>query len=211
MRHDEGLVAGTIYLTDDPSQSSRFLSRRDNGLTATGVSPDGAEGPGSYGLNRNVETTVLVGQDGKVTSNFALVQSSVTDAPKVITAITELMGGRVPSPQEIEFLSLNQYAAEKFRADGAAPKDPALRRRICDVLRAMNEPEALEAAAKSVNDYVAGDAKRQSELGEAARVLLHSRYKGTAAIVGESPAGKRMHDWAERFGAAKDPTSAEKR
>ena len=53
-----------------------------------GVSVDGAEGPGAWGLNREVAMTVVVGKDGKATANFALVQPSVqSDGPKIFAAM----------------------------------------------------------------------------------------------------------------------------
>ena len=48
-----------------------------------GISVDGEEGPGSYGLNRNVELTFVLAKENKVVANFAFVQSSVTDAPVI--------------------------------------------------------------------------------------------------------------------------------
>jgi len=45
----------------------------------TGISPDGEEGPGSYGLNRKMTLTILVANKGKVTANFALVQRTLRE------------------------------------------------------------------------------------------------------------------------------------
>ena len=51
-----------------------------------GISPDGREGPGSYGLNRNVAQTVLIAKDGKVLHNFAFTQPMVYADPHVLSA-----------------------------------------------------------------------------------------------------------------------------
>ena len=64
-----------------------------------GVSVDGLEGPGSYGLNRNVTLTVLVGKAGRVRANFALVQPSDADGPAAFWVLKLLLAGsRKPCP-----------------------------------------------------------------------------------------------------------------
>ena len=67
-----------------------------------GISVDGKEGPGAYGLNRNVTLTVLVGKDNVVTANFALIQPSIpADAPKILAEVVKLIGGQVPGLDEL--------------------------------------------------------------------------------------------------------------
>ena len=83
-----------------------------------GISIDGAEGPGSYGLNRNVNVTVLVGKDGRVTANFALIQPSELDATKILGEVVKLVGGTAPTTAESIFLSMptRRPAAAKWIA-----------------------------------------------------------------------------------------------
>lgn len=67
------------------------------------LSPDGLEGPGSYGLNKKCLLTILVGKGGKTTASFALVQPGIADAPKVLKAIAEAIGDpNPPTPAELE-------------------------------------------------------------------------------------------------------------
>src|SRR5687768_14114923 len=76
-RAKDGLVTGVVWLDDDSTEAENMLKRIRHALTAgapTGISLDGKEGPGSYGLNRNVTLTILVGKDSEVSANFALVQ-----------------------------------------------------------------------------------------------------------------------------------------
>ena len=54
-----------------------------------GISPDGREGPGSYGLNRNVAQTVIIAKDGKVLHNFAFTQPMLYTDPHFLGAIAQ--------------------------------------------------------------------------------------------------------------------------
>ncbi|MCA9059147.1 MAG: hypothetical protein KDA85_11630, partial [Planctomycetaceae bacterium] len=86
-----------VFLTDDRTETENWL-KQVQGLMPTealiGVSPDGQEGPGALGLNRNVSLTVLVARQGKVLANFALVQPGVeVDGPKIFQAIVAASGG----------------------------------------------------------------------------------------------------------------------
>src|SRR5688572_23335464 len=86
-RAKDGLHTGVVWLDADATEAENTLKRIKHALTPhapTGVSLDGREGPGAYGLNRNVQLTILVGKAGKVTANFALVQPSLqADLPKI--------------------------------------------------------------------------------------------------------------------------------
>ena len=77
------------------------------GGVPVGISTDGQEGPGAYGLNRKVQMTILVGKDDKVTANFALVQpSAAADGPRIAQAIVDALGGgKGPTAEELQQLS----------------------------------------------------------------------------------------------------------
>jgi len=85
-RVSDGLHAGVVYLTDDATATEKWFGVAKKNLAPGviyGISKNGQEGPGTYGLNRNVELTILVGKEGKVTANFALVQPSAqVDGPR---------------------------------------------------------------------------------------------------------------------------------
>ncbi len=99
-RAKDGLATGVVLLDDDATEAENTLKRIAHALAAdapTGVSLDGREGPGSYGLNRNVMLTILVAKDGKVAANFALVQPSVqVDLPKILKEIVCVDDGKIP-------------------------------------------------------------------------------------------------------------------
>ncbi len=61
-----------------------------------GLSLDGAEGPGNYGLNKQCLMTIVVAKDNVVTANFALTQPGIADAPKVLEALAKVSGDATP-------------------------------------------------------------------------------------------------------------------
>ncbi len=108
-KKEAGLKSGVVFLTPDPTMTEEWLKIAKNALPAdvpVGISTDGQEGPGAYGLNRKVQMTILVGKDDKVTANFALVQPSVqADAPKIAQAIVDVLGGgQGPTIEELQKL-----------------------------------------------------------------------------------------------------------
>lgn len=112
-RAKDGLHTGVILLADNPTEAEEHLKRWGHALTREaplGISLDGREGPGSYGLNRNVNLTILVGKDRKVTASFALVQPSVqADLPKILEEVAKVAGGPVAKIEDLpglqQFLS----------------------------------------------------------------------------------------------------------
>ncbi|MGN6544238.1 MAG: hypothetical protein ACTHK7_04260, partial [Aureliella sp.] len=121
-RAKDGLATGIVWLDDDPTAAENTLKRIRHALTPgapIGISLDGREGPGSYGLNRNVMLTILVAKENKVTANFALVQPSIqADLPKILKAIVDAAGGTAPKLEELPGV------AEMTRARPAAPSKP---------------------------------------------------------------------------------------
>ena len=138
MRADDGLFAALIWLADDLSGAEQYMERSISwwgvGLPV-GISVDGAEGPGSYGLNRKVNVTVLVAKKNRVTANFALVQPSETDAPKILSEVVKLVGGKIPTAAEITFLSV-PTRKPKTAKWLTAPPDLHFRRLICNSILA---------------------------------------------------------------------------
>ena len=96
-RTDQGLESTVIFLTDDTTATRQWTSQVNryfvDGVNYA-ISEDGPEGPGAYGLNRNVTLTILVGNKGRVTDNFALVQPQLqADGPEILKAIAKITGG----------------------------------------------------------------------------------------------------------------------
>src|SRR6476659_7364044 len=119
-RASDGLVSGLVWLADDRTAADQFLKRARGALPGKvpiGISVDGKEGPGAYGLNRNVTLTILVGKENKVTANFALVQPSLqADLPKILKEVVAVAGGKAPKLEDLEGMP-----AMARREAGAAP------------------------------------------------------------------------------------------
>lgn len=106
MRKDDKLQLVFVILTEDRSSSEKWLGQIRQYFkppTELGVAEGGIEGPGALGLNRLVAMTVLIAKEKKVLSNFAFTQiSNASDAPKVLAAMNEAMGGgEVPAISEL--------------------------------------------------------------------------------------------------------------
>ena len=97
--------SGIVWLDDDKAAAEAYLTRAAGSLNfvvPVGVSVDGGEGPGAYGLNRNVELTILVAENDIVKANFALVQPSVTEAAKIAAELAKLIGQPAPNQKRLE-------------------------------------------------------------------------------------------------------------
>jgi len=103
-RAGDGLKTAFVFLTADRSameQRLPLVARSLRTPTPFAISLDGLEGPGNYGLNRKVETTVLVAKENVVKASFALVQPNETDVPKILAEVVKLIGGAVPTTAEL--------------------------------------------------------------------------------------------------------------
>jgi hypothetical protein len=151
-RSKDGLQSTVVFLNDDASMIASWAKQMRKNLpkdvTYT-VSKEGVEGPGAYGLNRNVSLTVLIGNDNKVTANFALVQPSIpTDGQKILQAIVAVMGGGdVPDIAKFGGRSMTQRA-KMVRAD------PELARLLKSLSDGEKTNDDLKAVIVKVDDYV---------------------------------------------------------
>jgi hypothetical protein len=90
---EEKLNAIFVWVTDDVGKTEEFLNRAKGSLKfqmPVAISLDGNTGPNGYGLNDQVDVTILLAKDARVTANFAFVGPNETSAPKVIAAIRDL-------------------------------------------------------------------------------------------------------------------------
>ena len=206
-RSKDGLAGGVVFLTDDPTATEKWMHVVEKHLpkgVTYGISNDGAEGPGAYGLNRNVTLTVLVGKEGRVTANFALIQPSLqADGPKILKAIVEATGGgKVPTIAE---LGGRRYApdARKNTPDARkknkrpGPNDPKLTSLLRAVIDKQAGDEDVQTAAAEVEKYVAENPAAREQLGRIAHTVVHS---GKLSNYGTEAARKILRQWAEKYG-----------
>src|SRR5262245_9028453 len=200
------LVSGTIWLPDDATEAENALKRMRHALAKDapiGISPDGKEGPGAYGLNRNVTLTILVGKGGKVTANFALVQPSIqADLPKVLKAIADAAGGEVA---KLEDLPEVRDMLKARPAKEANPKIPGLMRAV---IQLKAKPEDVDRAAAAVEEYVKDNEAARREVGRIARTVGEG---GKLENYGTAKAQEYLRKWAKEYGGAKPEDQPKKK
>lgn len=195
-RAKDGLRTYVVWLDADRTRAEEFLKRAERSLNLpvpVGISLDGAEGPGAYGLNRKVSLTILVANDNKVSANFALVQPSLTDSPKIVEAVTRVAGGKPPTLDELNKLAFPGRPAQPARP-AAGIKDPQLVGLLRGVIRPDAKPDQVKEAAAEVEKYVGEDKARQQTLGDAARLIEKAGY-------GSDPAREQIKLWAKKYPA----------
>jgi hypothetical protein len=204
-RAKDGLFTGVILLDDDATKAEETIKRIRHALTdgvRTGVSVDGREGPGSYGLNRNVTLTILVGKENKVTANFALVQPSLqVDLPKILQNIVDVVGGEVPKLEELEGMRENMRQQPN---EGSAPN---LRPLLAPLIKQGATDEAVDVAAKAVEERCAKDEAARREVGRIANTIIDA---GKLENYGTAKAQEYLKKWAKEFGKPKDEKSDDK-
>ena len=91
---EQPLACTAVFLQDDieaAEKKARLILRYLPETTQLTLSSDGRDGPGSYGLNRQVGMTVLVVKDGKVLDNFAFIQPMLYPDAHVVGAIAKAL------------------------------------------------------------------------------------------------------------------------
>ena len=81
-------------------QRARNVIRSFRLQSRAGLSLDGIEGPGNYGLNKECMMTIIAAKDNRVTANFALTQPGIADALKVLEALARTCGDSNPPTAE---------------------------------------------------------------------------------------------------------------
>ncbi|MFK7817855.1 MAG: hypothetical protein AB8G99_04010 [Planctomycetaceae bacterium] len=184
-----------VFLSDDPPAIEKQVQniQRLMGKTAlVGVSTDGSDGPGAYGLNRNVLTTVLVTDKQKVVANFALTQPSLkVDGPKIAAALAKVLGvKKVPD--------ITRVAGMRQRRTGGAgqSQDPNLRPLLQPFIQKTNTVEQTIAAAKKIENYVAKNPVARGQVGDICRRIIKA---DKLANYGTAECQGIMKSWAKDF------------
>ena len=193
-RAEDGLVSGVVFLTADPTDTENWMKRAAHALpkaVPVGISTDGQEGPGAYGLNRNVAITVIVGKENKVTANFALVQPSIqADAPKIVKEIVDVLGGgKTPTLAELGARGYTNTA-------NARMNDPKLDPLLRSLIQKTATPEQIQQAIEAIEKYVADKPASQQRIGEIARRIINA---GKLENYGTPLAQARLKVWAEKY------------
>lgn len=202
-RKDQDVSHCIVWLTPDPTQAENDLKRMRHALpekTMIGIYADGVEGPGAYGLNRQVTLTILVGKENKVTANYALVQPSIqADLPKILTSIVDIAGGEVP-----DISKLQQPAMQRpnMRAAAGNPNTPneALAEQVRTYLRPLIQKDAtdeqVDEAAAAVEAWVEKDEAARKEISRISNTIVNS---GKLENYGTPRCQDILRKWAEKY------------
>lgn len=197
-RNDDKLTGGVIFLTDDSTETENWLSLvkqhfGESKRMPIVYSPEGIEGPGAYGLNRNVSMTILVADKGKVTANFALVQPSVeADLPKIVKAAALVAGGEMPKmsdlvPEEMR----NRRPAAQGETDA----------RLAGLLRQFVQKDAtdedVKKMAEKIEAYIKDKPAVQAQLGG---IISRIESANKLSDYGTLKAQEHLRAWGKQHG-----------
>ena len=186
----ELISSEVIFLFDDLVEGEQRVKAASGSMrlhSRIGLSLDGAEGPGNYGLNKECMMTIVAAKENTVGANFALVQPGIADAPKVIEALARTCGDT--TPPSIEKLTERPMAGERAarrmnqadRFPGAVPEDPKLNGLLRQVIRPTNDQETVGKLMVEMEAYVKGNKGLTKQAIDGWTRVLHfgERY-GTA-------------------------------
>jgi hypothetical protein len=207
IKQPRGLRTHFVSLSEDRDGAERHLPNVVQSLnlkSPLGISLDGKEGPGAYGLNREVMLTVLVVREQKVTANFAIVSPNETDAPKIKAAVDEILkvAGPAPtgSPEELrdqvaklqeDVVSLREeLAALRLKLDqqsrqapprrGAEMERPREDEALVNQCRRLIQPRAtqeqIDAAVKDIEAYVGTNEELKKQYAAILGRVLDLKY-----------------------------------
>ncbi len=198
-RGPEKVSGSLIFLTDDPTETVEWMNRVPDYFPKQirlGISVDGKEGPGAYGLNRNVALTVLIAKDNTVSASFALVQPSIeVDGPKIFKTIAEALG-------ETEVPKIADYQPQQRRGDSppmkreADPQHPEIRNMLSPVIQKTATDEDVVAAAKKVEDFAAEHPDFRIQIGDIARRIIAAEKLEN---YGTAKCQEYLSKWAKEF------------
>lgn len=126
-----------------------------------GVSVDGIEGPGAWGLNKDVAITAVLANEGRVVANWALVEPNETDLDAIRAETERLPAGGARGPE---------------------PRLETLADLRAELLRQRERIRALEAEVARL--------RREREAGHDGRMPGGEHRGGSRGDHGRPPAGR---------------------
>ena len=189
------LARGICFLTADPTDTQNWLEKIQKYFpagTPVGYSLEGVEGPGAYGLNRNVQLTVLVGKSKQVAANFALVQPGAhADGPQILEAIAAAIGDK-EKPDINKYLNRNQAIQ-----DAPIAIDPGLMKVIRQLGSKDASPETVGESIAEIKAMIQGNQPLQQQLGI---VMRRWQQQNRIQSIGNQEQQDQLQTWATRFG-----------
>ena len=190
---EKKMKAAIIFLTSDVTETKTWANRAKRALPKNvllGVYDKGEEGPGSYGLNRKMTVTVLIGNDNKVVENYALVQPSLnSDVLNITKAIAKLVDEKPPTLAELGLSRLD------------------LRRWLAPVIQKAATEAEVDAAAKRVEAEAAKNRPLRTRIYEVTNRIINA---GKLENYGTEHAQKYFKKWAKEFAPKKQKSKSKR-
>lgn len=191
-----------VFLSADRTSGEQRVKAAANSLklqSPAGLSVDGAEGPGNYGLNRDCLMTIVGAARNVVVTNFALRQPGIADAPQVISALARLCGDTNPpaiaqlSERHVARGGGGRGATERMAAEGgkpevkpketfpgAVPTDDRLQGLLRSFIRPTNDIATVDRILAEVKTHIKGNADlKQQAVNGWIRILHFGDRYGT--------------------------------
>ena len=195
---EDKLPVGVVFLTADKTETIQWASnvkRLFNESVIYGVSPDGIEGPGAYGLNRHVILTVLVCDPSKVVKNFALVQPQLqADGPAMLEAIVQVTGGgEVPS---LDQLDPNGRGMMRQRSGAGPAMTPELTQQLRGLISKNADESQVKQRAEELEKYLEQHPEGKKEIARIVNTIIGS---GKLEDYGTPAARRILMQWKEKY------------
>lgn len=189
----EQLRTEMVFLSADRIEGEQRVKAAAGSLklqSRVGLSVDGIEGPGNYGLNKECLMTIVIAKDNTVTANFALVQPGIADAPKVLEALAKVCDD--PHPPTVE--QVNERLAARaggnreggaMRRDaansdkpreafpGAVPTDGKLQGLLRSFIRPTNDDATVDKLLAEVKEHIKDNADLHQQAVDGWTRVLH--------------------------------------
>lgn len=195
-RQSDGLQTGIVWLDDDTTNAIATLRRIQHALpkeVSIGISVDGREGPGTYGLNRKATLTILLIEKNKTIANFALIQPSLqVDMPKVLKSIVSKIGGEVPALDSLEGMPRMESAPSTNGVD-----TPNLRPWLTPIIRRDASEESVTEAATKFEAFLRDNHAAQKEIGRITKTIINA---GKLENYGTPKAQEFLKRWYDQYG-----------
>ena len=184
-----GLQIGFVFLLDEanvlPEWSDKFLRKLEDDDVKVCQSPDGREGPGSYGLNRNVAQTILIAKDGKVLHNFAFTEPGFYTDPHVLGAVAQAI--------EVEPVALEKWL-NKHSEVNKKEEVQKYQEKVTELNEKLNalKERYIVASYKVIREAVINEQISKNEAAEQLRKLGITWEEGEALLKDNSDTNRKI-------------------
>lgn len=182
-----GLKRHYVLLTADRAQAEKMVRgwTRSSALGRLGVniSVDGPEGPGAYGLNRNVTMTALIAKDHRVVKSFALLDPNFRDTEQILTSVAKSLGQPSPSFEAIQSAVLAERRQRRARTRAQAPivklaPNPELGAIMYNMIRTEgNRAENARRRSEELLKWAKDNRERQLAIKTYCKAILQGEFE----------------------------------